>query len=58
MKSSETVVFSWIVYKSKADRNRIWAKIMKEPKYLNMYETMLFDGMRMIYGGFKEFVKA
>lgn len=57
MKSNETVFFSWITYKSKADRNRIWAKIMKEKKYVDMFDTMPFDGMRMIYGGFKEFIK-
>ncbi len=53
IKAGETVVFSWIVYKSRAQRDRINAKAMKDPR-LKMYSTnMPFDGKRMIYGGFK-----
>jgi uncharacterized protein YbaA (DUF1428 family) len=58
-KPNETVIFSWITYKSKADRNRINAKVMKDPRLAKMMasgEAMPFDGKRMIYGGFKPIV--
>jgi uncharacterized protein YbaA (DUF1428 family) len=55
LKSGETVVFSWIVYKSRAHRDRINAKVMKDPRLEKMMnpQAMPFDGKRMIYGGFK-----
>ena len=55
LKCSETVVFSYIVYKSRADRDRIIAKVMKDPRLAKMMDpkAMPFDGKRMIYGGFK-----
>jgi uncharacterized protein YbaA (DUF1428 family) len=55
LKSGETVVFSWIVYKSRAQRDRINAKVMKDPRLAKMMnpKAMPFDGKRMIYGGFK-----
>lgn len=57
LKPSETVVFSWILYKSKADRNRINAKIMKDPRIAEMGKApMPFDMKRMTYGGFKVLV--
>ena len=58
LKPGETVVFSWIVYKSRADRDRINAKIMKDPRIADMMDpkSMPFDGKRMIYGGFKVLV--
>ena len=51
----ETVVFSWIVYKSRAHRDRVNAKVMKDPRLAKMMnpQAMPFDGKRMIYGGFK-----
>jgi uncharacterized protein YbaA (DUF1428 family) len=54
-KPSETVVFSWIVYKSRAHRDRVNAKVMKDPRLAKMMnpKAMPFDGKRMIYGGFK-----
>lgn len=54
----ETVVFSWIVYKSKAQRDRINAKVMKDPRLANMMDpkSMPFDSKRMVYGGFKVIV--
>jgi uncharacterized protein YbaA (DUF1428 family) len=54
----ETVVFSWIVYKSKAQRDRINAKVMKDPRLANMMDPkdMPFDMKRMVYGGFKVLV--
>lgn len=58
-KASEVVVFSYIVYKSKADRNRINAKVMKDPRLANMCDpkNMPFDMKRMAYGGFKTMVQ-
>lgn len=57
-KSSETVVFSWIVFKSRTARDRINAKVMKDPRLAKMMDpkTMPFDCNRMSYGGFKAMV--
>jgi uncharacterized protein YbaA (DUF1428 family) len=52
-KPSETVVFSWIVFKSRAHRDRVNAKVMKDPRLAGMDpKDMPFDAKRMIYGGF------
>ena len=57
MKPSETVVFAWITYKSRKDRDRINKKVMADPRLANMDpKSMPFDGKRMIYGGFKTLV--
>jgi uncharacterized protein YbaA (DUF1428 family) len=55
VKPGETVVFSWIVYKSRAHRDRVVAKVMKDPRLAEMMDpkSTPFDGKRMIYGGFK-----
>jgi uncharacterized protein YbaA (DUF1428 family) len=60
MKPDETVGFSYIVYKSRKDRDRINAKVMKDPRLTGMMamKDMPFDGKRMIYGGFKVLVDA
>jgi uncharacterized protein YbaA (DUF1428 family) len=60
LKPAETVVFSYIVYKSRADRDRVMAKVMKDPRLAKMMDpkAMPFDGKRMIFGGFKVFVEA
>lgn len=55
-KAGETVVFSWIVYKSKAHRDGVNAKVMKDPRLAGMPEPMPFDCKRMIYGGFNVIV--
>jgi uncharacterized protein YbaA (DUF1428 family) len=57
-KPNETVVFSYIVYKSRSDRDRINAKVMKDPRLAKMMQMkdMPFDTKRMIYGGFKTIV--
>lgn len=57
-KPNETVVFSYIVYKSRRDRDRINAKVMKDPRLAKMMQMkdMPFDAKRMIYGGFKVIV--
>jgi len=52
------VVFSWIVYKSRADRGRVNAKVMKDPRFAKMPKEMPFDAKRMLYGGFKTIVEA
>ncbi len=59
-KSSETVFFSFIVYKSKAHRNQVNAKVMKDPRLAKMMDpkSMPFNVKRMAYGGFKVIVDA
>ena len=57
-KPGETVVFSWIVYKSRAHRDRVNAKVMKDPRIAKMPRVMPFDVKRMLYGGFKTIVEA
>jgi uncharacterized protein YbaA (DUF1428 family) len=60
LKPGETVVFSYIVYKSRAQRDRINAKVMKDPRITGMgdMKDMPFDGKRMFWGGFKVLVDA
>jgi uncharacterized protein YbaA (DUF1428 family) len=60
LKASETVIFSWIVYKSRKDRDRVLKKAMSDPRLKKMMnpKAMPFDGKRMIYGGFKTLVTA
>jgi uncharacterized protein YbaA (DUF1428 family) len=56
-KSGETVVFSWIVYKSRAHRDRVNAKVMNDPRTIEVMNTQMpFDVKRMSYGGFKVIV--
>ena len=59
-KPGETVVISFIVFKSRADRDRVNAKVMKDPRMAKMMEKgpMPFDVKRMVYGGFKMLVDA
>ena len=59
LKAGETVFFSYIVYKSRADRDRINKKVMADPRLAAMMDPkkMPFDGKRMFYGGFKVMVK-
>lgn len=59
-KPGETVVFSWIVYQSRAHRDKVNAMIMKEPRLAEMMagKDMPFDMKKMAYGGFKTIVKA
>jgi len=55
LKADEVVMFSWIVYKSRRDRDRINKLVMNDPRLANMMDLKAasFDGKRMIYGGFK-----
>ena len=57
-KSGETVFFSYIIYKSRADRDRINAKVMKDKRLAKMMDlkALPFDAKRMIWGGFKTVV--
>jgi uncharacterized protein YbaA (DUF1428 family) len=59
MKAGETVVFAWITYKSRAQRDRINAKVMADPRLKDMMDmkSSPFDAKRMIYGGFESLVK-
>jgi len=59
LKAGETVVFSWILFKSRKQRDRINAKVMKDPRMADMMDPkkMPFDGMRMFWGGFKTLVE-
>lgn len=60
LKKGETVVFAWIVYKSRAHRDRVNAKVFKDPRIAAMGgpDTMPFDTKRMFWGGFKVLVQA
>lgn len=59
LKPGETVVLSWIVFKSRADRDRVNAKVMKDPRLMPMdSKSMPFDDKRMTYGGFRVLVEA
>ena len=58
-KPGETVVFSFILYKSRADRDKVNAKVMSDPRMAKMMDKgapMPFDVKRMVYGGFKTLV--
>ena len=54
LKRGETVIFSWIVYKSRADRDAIMEKVMADPR---LKGDMPFDGKRMIFGGFEMMIQ-
>jgi len=59
-KPNETVVFAWVVFKSRAHRDKVNAKVMKDPRLAEMMndKAMPFDVKRMSYGGFKIMVAA
>jgi uncharacterized protein YbaA (DUF1428 family) len=58
VKPGETVAFSWIAFKSRAHRDRVNAKVMKDPRLAKMMDpkAMPFDPKRMLYGGFSVIV--
>ena len=60
LKPGETVIFAWIVYKSRAHRDRVNAKVMKDKRLTAAMDTskMPFDCKRMVVGGFKVLVEA
>ena len=59
LKPDETVVFSWIVYKSRKHRDQVNAKVMSDPRLAAMMDpkAMPFDTKRMVWGGFKGLVE-
>jgi uncharacterized protein YbaA (DUF1428 family) len=58
LEPDETVVFSWIVYKSRRHRDAVNQKVMADPLVANMaHRSMPFDGQHMFWGGFKEIVR-
>ena len=59
LKADEVVVFSWIVYPSRKQRDAINAKVMADPRLQSMMDpkAMPFDGQRMFWGGFKTLVE-
>ncbi|MBN8919545.1 MAG: DUF1428 domain-containing protein [Rhizobiales bacterium] len=58
LKKDETVVFSWVTYRSRAHRDRVLKKVMADPRLKLDHANLPFDGKRMIYGGFKVRVEA
>ena len=56
LKAGEVVCFSWVTYKSRKDRDRIVKKVMSDPR-LQMDANTIFDGKRMMWGGFKAIVE-
>lgn len=60
LKAGETVVFAFITFKSRRDRDRVNAKVMKDPRLSEMGDPkdMPFDCKRMVYGGFQAIVEA
>ena len=60
LKPGEVVWFSWILYKSRAHRDRVNSRVMKDPRLAKMMDpkAMPFDGKRMFWGGFKVAVRA
>lgn len=59
LKPGETVIFAWIVYKSRRQRDRVNARVMQDPRLAKMMnpKAMPFDGRRMFWGGFKSIVE-
>jgi uncharacterized protein YbaA (DUF1428 family) len=57
LKAGEVVVTGFAVYKSKAHRDQVMKKVMSDPVLMKEWENMPFDGMRMIWGGFKTIVE-
>lgn len=53
LKSGEIVFFCYAVYKSRAHRNQVMGKVHQDKEIQKLWDTMPFDGMRMIFGGFK-----
>ena len=57
-KDDEVVIFAWVTYKSRADRDRIMKLVMEDERMKGDMDKMPFDGKRMIFGGFEAFVEA
>ena len=59
LKDDEVVIFAWVVYESREERDRINAKVMEDPRLKDMMDPkkLPFDGMRMFWGGFNTIVE-
>jgi len=59
LKAGEVVIFSWITYRSRAQRDRVMKKVMADPRLADMMvpENVPFDGKRMFWGGFRTLVE-
>lgn len=57
LKDDEVVVFSWILYNTREERDAINAKVMADPRLKQQMDNMPFDGARMFWGGFKSIVE-
>lgn len=59
LKPDETVIFAWIVYKSRKDRDRVNKLVMADPRLADMMDpkALPFDGKRMFWGGFKVMIE-
>jgi uncharacterized protein YbaA (DUF1428 family) len=57
-KDDEIVIFAWVTYESRAERDRILKLVMEDPRMNGDMDKMPFDGKRMIVGGFEAFVQA
>ncbi|KQY52348.1 DUF1428 domain-containing protein [Lysobacter sp. Root494] len=59
LKKDEVVVFAWVVYRNRRERDRINKKVMSDPRLADMMDpkSLPFDGMRMFWGGFKPIVE-
>ncbi len=55
-RDGEIIVFSWIVYESRASRDAVMEKVMADPRMKAVMEDQPFDGKRMIFGGFQPFL--
>ncbi len=56
-KEDEVVIFSWVVYESRSQRDAVNAKVMADPRLKRDMSDMPFDGKRMIYGGFETWLQ-
>jgi len=57
LKAGEVVIFAWVVYKSRRDRDRVMKLVMADPRMQQDMKDMPFDGKRMFWGGFKPIVE-
>ncbi|AZO11861.1 MULTISPECIES: DUF1428 family protein [unclassified Mesorhizobium] len=56
-KEDEIVIFAWVVYASRQNRDAVMAKVMADERLKADWATMPFDGKRMIFGGFQPFIE-
>lgn len=56
LKADEIVVFAYVTYKSRKDRDRVNKLVMSDPRLANMDHTSIMDGKRMFWGGFKPII--